>query len=333
MNEPRIFIPTRDSGKWISEFLDAYRRAGVEPLYVVDDRSCDRTLSILRDKGAEVVEFRPSADFAEAGMVEFGARRAGTRWVLRLDDDEFPSQALLHWMKDTANLAGYAAWSISRRELSWRNDALVYSQWPTRIDIADGVHFNGQLRLWEASGVSYIEKIHSCGIEPPSKFGRAPAGICFAHFNNLLRSLPERLEKVRRYAAWDQSLAWRLADESLPELTDSALHFFNSEGVEEFEALALRTRASDAFSDGCLTLEEQRLLAVESQRWMGEVIRAAQGTVARHRAEAAALRAAVPLLGPAIRVIAECYCTAGRLSGSTALQSRGAALWNLSRER
>jgi hypothetical protein len=302
MDEPRIFIPTRDSEKWISEFLDAYRQAGVEPLYIVDDRSCDRTLAILREKGAEVVEFLPSGNFAEAGMVEFGAKRAGTHWVLRLDDDEFPSQTLLHWMKDKANLAGYAAWSISRRELSLHDGALVYSRWPTRVDIADGVHFNGQARLWEARAVSYIEKIHSCGFELPTKLGRAPEDACFAHFNNVLRGLPERLAKICRYAEWDRSLAWRFADESLPELTDSELHAFSAKGIEEFEALARRTFSSVPLSDEILSLEERRLLAVESQRWMAEVIRAAQGTIARHHEEAEALRDTVPLLGLVIRL-------------------------------
>ncbi|MBU3890835.1 hypothetical protein [Methylosinus sp. KRF6] len=33
-------------------------------------------------------------------MIEVGAKSAGTPWVLRLDDDEFPSRGLLNWAKE-----------------------------------------------------------------------------------------------------------------------------------------------------------------------------------------------------------------------------------------
>ncbi|OAI23428.1 hypothetical protein A1351_19705 [Methylosinus sp. R-45379] len=333
MDDVRIFIPTRDSEKWIAGFLDAYREAGVEPLYVVDSRSADRTLSILREKGADVIEFLPSDDFAEAGMIEFGARSAGTRWVLRFDDDEFPSRSLLNWIGNKSNFAGCSAWSISCRELSCFEGELVYSQWPTRTDISDGVHFNGMARLWEAAKVSYVEKIHSCGFEAPSKLGQAPDGVFFAHFNNVLRSLPERLAKIRRYAERDRSLAWRFADECLPELTDPELHAFTSEGIEEFREFVHRLLRPGLVRDDCLSPDEHRLLAAESQRWMAEVIRAARGTIAQHREEIGALRTTVPLFESGIRIIAELTCTIGRQTGSPALQKRGAALWNISRKR
>jgi len=85
----KVVIPTRDSARWIGTFLNAYRRLGVEPIYIVDTRSEDATLNILRDMLAVLIPFTPSGPFAEAGMVEFGSRQAGAEWVLRLDDDEF----------------------------------------------------------------------------------------------------------------------------------------------------------------------------------------------------------------------------------------------------
>ena len=94
----KVLIPTRDSARWIGIFLDAYRKVGIELFYVLDTRSADSTLDILRRKQADLIPFAPSADFAEAGMLEFGARHAGVDWLLRVDDDEFPSRALLRWI-------------------------------------------------------------------------------------------------------------------------------------------------------------------------------------------------------------------------------------------
>jgi Glycosyl transferase family 2 len=94
----KVLIPTRDSARWIGIFLDAYRKVGIEPFYVLDTRSADSTLDILWRKQADLIPFAPSADFAEAGMLEFGARHAGVDWLLRVDDDEFPSRALLRWI-------------------------------------------------------------------------------------------------------------------------------------------------------------------------------------------------------------------------------------------
>ena len=96
MNSPksafRIMIPTRDSARWIAAMLHRYRALGEEPLFICDTRSVDDTRRLLDELGAEVHECTPSADFAEAGMIEFGSRASGASWILRLDDDEFPTR-------------------------------------------------------------------------------------------------------------------------------------------------------------------------------------------------------------------------------------------------
>ena len=94
----RFVVCTRDSAPWIGQFLTAYRALGIEPLYIHDARSVDATRTVLQRAGAEVIDFDPAGDYVEAGMIKFGAMRAKSEWVFRIDDDEFPSLALLRWL-------------------------------------------------------------------------------------------------------------------------------------------------------------------------------------------------------------------------------------------
>src|ERR1700682_2434200 len=118
----RLIIPTRDSARWIAQFLTAYRVLGIEPFYIYDTRSVDHTLDILREMQAEFTPIMTSGHFVEAGMIEFGSKVAGAEWILRLDDDEFPSKGLLQWAQTEAMARpNVHAWMVSRREL-FRHD-------------------------------------------------------------------------------------------------------------------------------------------------------------------------------------------------------------------
>lgn len=233
----RIVIPTRDSARWVGLFLDAYRHLGVEPLYIVDSRSKDATLDLLRDKGADLAVFTPWGDIVEAGMIAFGAGAAGTPWVLRLDDDEFPSRNLLSWIDRALLEPKSDAFEISRREISRVDGRHCYTRWPTRWASMEEPFLTPQIRLFDVRKVNYIQKVHTPGFERPAHLERAPWDCFFVHCNNLLRSPSERLQKVRTYARHDERTAWMLVDECLPELTESALHAWASDHLEEFAGL------------------------------------------------------------------------------------------------
>lgn len=229
-----ILIPTRDSSRWIEAILKAYRRLGEEPFFVFDTRSAGDTGALLNAMQANVVPFTPSADFAEAGMVEFGAKASGTTWILRFDDDEFPSSRLLQWARKAIFDSKFQAYEISRRDVSLVQDNFCYSRWPARWALAKYFTPNPQIRLFRAQGVEYIEKLHTPGFKEPDALGSAPSDCFFVHCNNLLRSGAERLEKLRIYAKYDTESAFENADESLPEITDSKLHDWADDGLEEF---------------------------------------------------------------------------------------------------
>ncbi len=236
----RIFIPTRDSAKWVGIFLDAYRAIGVEPLYIVDARSADGTLKLLRAKDADCVVFTPSGDYAEAGMVEFGARAAGGGWLLRLDDDEFPTRALLDWIRRVGRKSLNQVWQVSRRELFCDEaGAISYSRSQTRYPNPyrrDYLH--PQPRFFHAGRVKFLEKVHTPGFVDAEYFDFAPEEAFIIHCNCLLRTPAERLDKILRYEDIRPGSSFMLADEYLPELYSSfAHHNAGRDGLEEFAGL------------------------------------------------------------------------------------------------
>src|SRR5262245_24176230 len=103
----RLVVPTRNSGRWLGYFIAGYRSVGLNPLFLLDRRSNDDSKEILSREGADVAEVSPVADRAEALIGLIPGLCGGSRWVLRLDDDEFPSAAMLRWI--AANLLEVSA--------------------------------------------------------------------------------------------------------------------------------------------------------------------------------------------------------------------------------
>lgn len=235
LHDYKLVIPTRNSGRWLNLFVQAYRKLGIEPLYVVDGRSDDDTLLILRSANADYLIYTPEKDFAEDGMVEYGARAAGTEWVLRLDDDEFPNQALLDWLQNIAVFGKGNCWAISRRDVGCVSGEFLYSRWPTRIRL-NGVH-NPQERLFRVNFVTYVNEVHTPGFVPDNTLSFAPNDCFFIHVNNIVRDIHDRLAKVRTYARYNPVKSWECSDECLWELTDYKMHAFCREGLSEFADL------------------------------------------------------------------------------------------------
>jgi glycosyltransferase involved in cell wall biosynthesis len=333
----RVIIPTRDSARRIGQVLDAYRRIGVEPLYIVDARSSDGTLKLLQDLGSSCIPFTPHGVIAEAGMIEFGSRAAGTEWVLRMDDDEFPSQKLLDWVAKVGTRSSKPFWGVSRRDVCLRDEGFVYSRWPARnVWTGDCFCLNAQLRLHRVDAVRYIERLHTPGFETPPPHAYAPEDCFFIHFNAVVRSASDRVAKLRRYASLDEKLAWRFVDENLPELTDPAIHNYASDGLDEFSSLleTLPSPANDARYE--LTERERMLMAQGAQSWLADTVRAMQETMRVMQEELSREREAswlrlVPR--PLLRPLAEFLLTMGRRIGSRTISEIGLRTWNFQKLR
>jgi len=263
----RVVICTRDSDRWIEPFLNAYRGLGLEPLYICDSRSQDCTRAVLESMSAEAIEFHPYGDYAEAGMIEFAARQAGTHWVLRLDDDEFPSKALVHWLSTEGVRSPMQALNCSRRDVFRRRGRYVYSRHANRYSkIETPDYLAPHIRFFKPDRVKYNNLLHSPGFARPVIEGLAPEQAFFVHCNCLVHSPNERLDKLRRYEQIQPNSAWKYADEYLPEIFDSLSLREADDGLAEFERLfaSLPTQAENAQVD--LSSEERAKIEFETAR-------------------------------------------------------------------
>ncbi len=221
----RLVIATRNSGRHLRHFLQSYRSLGIRPFYVLDSRSTDDTAELLRAAGADVVEVTPEADRVEAMIGLLGTLCRGTRWLLRLDDDEFPSEVLLKWI--AANLADIAmdVIQLPRRWCIVGDDGVAcYSAaetffWhPERPDLSDP-----QPRLFRPDRVAYCSAIHSAGFDL-EKAGFAPSAAHLCHFDWVVRTAAERIAKIRAYEAQSHGAGLGFLRFYLPEAADPRRH-------------------------------------------------------------------------------------------------------------
>jgi hypothetical protein len=321
----RVMIPTRDSAAWITIFLDQYKRAGIEPLYVVDARSRDNTLGLLREAGADFVEFSPSGDFVEAGMIEFGSKHAGTEWVLRMDDDELPSSALLNWVRDVGVNSLNQLWFISRRELFLNEGEFRFSRSLGRYSLPYRPDFlSPQGRLHHVDRVKYIRQVHTTGFAIPQCFSFAPEDAFFIHCNCLLRSPAERLAKIRNYEAIRPLSTWGVADEYLPEMFGPLVHNPSSDGLDEFADFLSRLPIFTDSAPLSLTDAERDLMYREINRLHSENQRLRENASPSSPTSADEFRWLLRFPSFMWRPIAEALCTFGR----GRRREIGVAIWN-----
>ena len=255
----KIVIPTRDSARWIAGFLSAYRALGVEPLYLVDTRCSDDTAAILTAAGARVEPMHLERSFVEGVLPKIPAL-ISENWVLRLDDDEFPSHALLEWLQHIRPQPHTDAFGLSRRELMIDAGTLHYSQLEDfYFDRAAPLRHNPHQRLYRPASVAYEDRIHTSGIIPQSQ-DYAPQDAYFVHFDWILRSAEERVEKLRRYERTESGAGWKFAHFYLPELhSRDDLRLLPLE-TSEFDALVAQLPQHENPDRVLLSLDEIKAL-------------------------------------------------------------------------
>jgi hypothetical protein len=231
----RLFIPTRDSARWIGTILDFQLSLGLRPLVVIDARTTDNTRDIVASKGLDYLEFTPRGDYPEAGMLEFAAQNANADWLLRLDDDELPSQGLIDFVWGDGIKSKNQCWFIERRELYWEGERVVFSRSPGKYPLPDYPQYlHPMARLFHVDRVNYLEEVHTTGFQELKLYGFAPPAAFIVHLNCLVHEFELRLKKVLAYEEIKPGVSWGLADEYLPELFDADFHNASSDGLEQF---------------------------------------------------------------------------------------------------
>ncbi len=268
----RIVIATRDSAKWLGSLLPWYRRLDYSPLFIVDARTQDETRDIIRQFGFDYKEFLPRGDYPEAGMLEFGAEQSDADWILRLDDDELPSESLLNWVQEVGVKSKNQCWFIPRRELFVRDENIFYSRSYGKYPLSVfPTELHPMSRLYNRKRINFIEELHTTGLEDLKLYNFAPSESFIIHINCLIRSFQVRLDKVRLYETIKPGSTWQLADEYLPELFSDRFHQASQEGLSEFSNI-LRNFKPDQ-SKGNLSQIEHDLALREVKRRAHELLR------------------------------------------------------------
>jgi hypothetical protein len=231
----RIVIPTRDGGKWLAPFARAYQRLGLRPLYLLDSRTTDNSREIIAQYGCDIVEITPVHNRGE-DVLWRGVAAAGidAEWLLRVDDDEMPSRALIEWIEQAGIHRPEPVFYLSGRQ-AWHGG---YSR-------LEGFYFNHsrpdfllpQPRLFRPAGITYTDALHTPGIVVPPDAGWAPDSAFYMHADWLVRSLQARLAKLKGYEAQRAGGGRDFAHFSLPEFQEPERLRITAFETEEFVPL------------------------------------------------------------------------------------------------
>ena len=200
-----IIIPTLNSSRYIDIILSFYRRHEVPVIVFVDDRSVDDTLSIVR-RCVDDIRLIHNPGTVVEDLVPLMAKACGTKWVLRIDDDELPSLALLRFVEEVVEQDAIAVYGFPRYQCAVSRDGRLM----THREISPIMC--RQWRLFQPGQVHFRGSLHSSGLQHENQRDvAAPDLASHVHLDWAVHSSRERAQKLARYDAHTQNegTKWR----------------------------------------------------------------------------------------------------------------------------
>jgi glycosyltransferase involved in cell wall biosynthesis len=190
-----IIVPTMNAAPFIDITLSYYANINIPVTVMVDTKSCDSTELCAKQYAKDVKRVDNSSSVVE-GMIEQLSRQAGTDWVLRLDDDELPSLAMLAQVAKLITLKDIHAAGFVRKQCAVSTEkTLLASMLHRETD-------HRQWRLYRPDRMRYTQNVHTAGFEPVAKHSFAvPAEAFMVHLDWSLHDYQSRGAKVARYDA------------------------------------------------------------------------------------------------------------------------------------
>jgi hypothetical protein len=163
-----------------------------------------------------LIDITPQHDRVEDIVWRVG-HESSTEWLLRIDDDEFPSASMLDWIRRQLVMLENDAVGFSRRWCWYHAGRLAYATprdffW--RPELPD--QLDSQLRLFRPNHVEWTTNIHTDGFTAKNTLF-APPSAYFCHFDWMIRSHAQRKEKMARYDAQQPGAGTGTARFYLPE--------------------------------------------------------------------------------------------------------------------
>lgn len=192
-----VVIPTRDSAAWIGALIDHYQARDITPTLLLDSRTRDETRAIGERAGARIVDVHRFT-YTEA-IVRITRDCVTTPWAFFVHDDEVPSDRLLKRLRAPPPPDEVQSVAIPRR-WAWYEPGkpLMYGRsqfWADRSGLHGTDH---HWRLFRPDRVSYVSAMHSEGFLI-DRWSRVPLDAYIVHFEWVLRTLQQRIAKLRRY--------------------------------------------------------------------------------------------------------------------------------------
>ncbi|SFN07070.1 hypothetical protein SAMN05444747_11487 [Variovorax sp. OV329] len=171
-------------------------------------------------------------------MLAFAQQEASSEWIIRFDDDELPSMALVRWLDESIRGVREPSIAFSRRDVMMRDGRLCYSRGEHYyFHQNDPTYLNPQWRGFKPSQVEWTDAIHTPGFAVKA-FADAPSSAYFVHFDWMLRSTEERIEKMKRYERQAAGAGWSFAQFYLPERHHPDACRWTRMDTQEFDRLA-----------------------------------------------------------------------------------------------
>jgi hypothetical protein len=200
LNQLRVIVPTMNAEDHIEIVLSYYKDIGLPITVVVDAKSTDATEEKSRGLAHELIRIENPSSVVE-GMIQTLSKQTGAKWVLRLDDDELPSLAMLAFVAQTIESGQLSAVGFPRKQCAVSHNGRL------RASRLHSASLHTQWRLYRPDQVQYTSAIHTPGfIPPPGSSVVAPDQCFMVHLDWSLHSYQSRLAKIERY---DQHTAQR----------------------------------------------------------------------------------------------------------------------------
>jgi hypothetical protein len=206
-----VVIHVTKSEAWLGQVMDFYRDAGLVPVFTVDARTSEEARKVLSTRGAACIDIRDDHRGDASTSDEF--RNIETPWLLRVDDDELPTPALLNFVDKAADYSTEFEWGFSRLHCRYdRSSGLQYSRF-----LPYGP-FAGVGREWRLTARSSRQKERRAAI----------ADAILLSFDWVVRPFAERVTRLQAGEVPADQLALSLASLHMHESIPESWHMFTS---------------------------------------------------------------------------------------------------------
>jgi hypothetical protein len=242
-NDLSIVVPTINSSDYIDIVLGFYRQHQIPVTVFVDDRSSDGTYALIQRLGPDIRLIRNPGNVVE-DLLPLIAEMCPTRWILRIDDDELPTLAMMQFVQEVIRCGEIAVYGFPRHQCAISPGAGLLSA----TQYSPTLH--GQWRLFQPAQVTFQNSLHSSGLSYDGKRQAAPEPASLIHLDWAFHSYAERLRKVEFYDAHTPGGGTRWRPFYLYEEADLAEQRFAELALPEFARP--RAEIAQRFPDLCV---------------------------------------------------------------------------------